>query len=133
MKYTPDYTIKAEGVNVPLLFNTWTLKRFCAKHDMDIEDMLGRLKNDQVDTLLATAHESYCKYNNEAFEQPEEHIACSWVDALGGYSGKEMQEVLWVFMAKATGRTVKELKKQVELNVQALAGQEEKKATAVQG
>lgn len=115
MKHTPDYIIKNGGVKIPLLFNTWAIKRFCVNNKIEVEELLPTLKTRQIDELLAVAHESYQKYNGEEIKEITDLDTCEWVDHLGGYNGKEMIKLIKIFMLKASGLTEDEFNKRMEI------------------
>jgi hypothetical protein len=115
MTYTPDFTIKlANGTSIQLLFNTWAIKHFCLSHNLEVEDMYGNFKAKELDSLMLVAHESYCKYSNIPFTATELD-SCEWADALGGYNGAKMKDLIETFIAKSLGWTKKEYQERAKV------------------
>lgn len=117
MKYTPDFVItfkEEEGRTVPLLWKTWAIKNFCIEHGFKVDEMIGKYEATQIDEIMAIGHKCYCMYNDLPVPEVSEKESCDWIDELGGYNSPKTYEMLEVFMAKALGLTVKELRERIE-------------------
>jgi hypothetical protein len=105
MTYTPDFTIKTEGGDIPLLFNSWTFREYSRKKSIELEELLYRVRTGQafksadVPDLLLIAAQSFCKFNNKPFNYTDDE-ACTWVDILGGFNSLRLVEVYKAFVAK---------------------------------
>lgn len=121
MIYSPDYTIQLpEGGEVHLLFNTWAIKKYCEKQGIEMEELLTRLKVKELPDLMLSAAESYARYNKQEFKATDLD-ACEWMDAMGGFNGPKLAEIVKTFLRRVSGLTEAEYEERVQ------AATEEKK------
>lgn len=87
------YTIElSDGKLVPLIFRTWTFKRFCEINgDLTFEEfqeILGKgFTLSQFISLMLCAAEYACKKENKEFAY-DDIAASEWIDDMGGMGGK---------------------------------------------
>lgn len=112
MFYSPDYTIQLpQGKQIPLLFNTWTYKKFTLGLGIELEDFIARLNPDEngnrkplikfseYPQFFLCAAESFCKYNNQPFTHSDLD-SCVWMDTLGGYTSEKLVELTLIAVGR---------------------------------
>lgn len=95
------YTIElSDGTKVPLIFRTWTFKRFCEMNgNLSFEQFQSVLSDgfnfSQIVSLLLCAAEYACRKENKEFNY-DDMSACEWIDEMGGIGGKGFLDMLAV-------------------------------------
>jgi hypothetical protein len=112
-----DYKIQTPAGDIPLLFNTWTFRKYSETIGIELEDLLQNLgvskayKASHLPTLLLTAAESYCKFNSKEFTYTDLD-ACQWVDSFGGFNSEKLKEVYIAFLCKLYNKAPKDFEVQ---------------------
>lgn len=87
----------SNGVNIPLRFCTWSLKRFCKLQGIgpsEIGDALsGNESLDAITNLLKAAAE-YEYVSKGQTPNITDFEVCEWIDDMGGISGSKFLEVM---------------------------------------
>src|SRR6476620_8991567 len=105
MNYTPDYQIQTDGEPVPLLFNSWTFRKYTGIKGIEFEDLLDNVRegrafrSSDLPELFLTAAESYRKFNKQEFTYTELD-AYEWIDHMGGFNSVKLMDVYKAFVSK---------------------------------
>lgn len=85
-----EYVLNYQGEDVVFKFNTYAFLKFCEINgNLTYQEMLDLLVNRM--SIKTIAQLLMCAANKGL---GIEETACSWIDALGGITGKELVEVL---------------------------------------
>lgn len=88
--------IEVNGGQIPLLFKTKTLAKFCKMNgNLSVTDMHRALANPSVEQtidLLWCAAEEGCKSEKKQFNYTKDEIT-EWIDEMGGLAGKKYIEL----------------------------------------
>lgn len=94
-----QYIIKAGDKEIPVLFGTWAIMRFCEINgNMSFSDMqkaLGEISFKHIISLMLCGAEYWCRKNNQTFSF-NDLDAAEWVDEMGGLQSDQMVELLLV-------------------------------------
>lgn len=134
MLHTADYTIKANGEDISLLFNTYAYKKYCEAKGIELDTLMKQvgdmlqggfgLGTRELPNILLAGHQTYCAYNKQPFTAGELE-ACAWMDAMGGpVNGLQaFADIFKLFVARLLNIDTDQLQTKVE--------SEEKKSEAV--
>jgi hypothetical protein len=102
---TADYKIKLQKGEIPLLFNTWMFREYSKRKGIELEDLFTNIQTGQgfkardIPDLMLVAHETYCKYNNDACTQTDLD-SCAWLDEMGGFNSPQIIDLYKLFVSK---------------------------------
>lgn len=139
-----NYTITlSDGKTIPIRFTTWVFRKFSESKGLSVDQLFdyitgGLLKTEDMISMMLIGAEYVALSDKQEFAYTD-FDACNWLDDMGGLTGKQLEEMIYVFLGALVNKEVTEVKSMVEVEQQKRAdeekakknGQEEKKSGRV--